>query len=290
MNSDVGTARGDGGIVDSVLGLGGLILEQPTNVTRICRAIKGSTRKNTADGSQEIKQITCYQAGIGTADLQSKVEGGLTGEGEAGLAEHIREAYQFIAANYSSESNDEIILVGFSRGAFTARSVAAFINDIGLLTPKGMTFFYPIFEDWENQQKMLTQPYQPSFPKYPFPEPRPHMYPDPTEYRNKLVQLGYTRPSIRIKAVAVYDTVGKFNFLRLLMSNTKIDISIKALSAFHVSPFGKTSLHQNILSISPLSTQQCLHALTMPYMLSLSMNFVRHSPQPCGKIPRMARP
>ena len=223
MNSDEGTARGDGGIVDSVLGLGGLILEQPTNVTRICRGIKTSARNNI-EGSQEIKQITYYQAGIGTGDILSKVQGGLTGEGEAGLAEHIREAYQFIAANYSSESNDEIILVGFSRGAFTARSVAAFINDVGLLTPKGLTFFYPIFEDWENQQKMLVPPpYKPSFPNYPFPGPRPHMFPDPTEYRNKLVQLGYTRANIRIKAVAVYDTVGKSKPLRIPLPTPRVN-------------------------------------------------------------------
>lgn len=34
----------------------------------------------------------------------------------------MREAYSFVAANY--EPGDEIILVGFSRGAFTARGVA----------------------------------------------------------------------------------------------------------------------------------------------------------------------
>lgn len=34
----------------------------------------------------------------------------------------MREAYSFVVANY--EPGDEIILVGFSRGAFTARGVA----------------------------------------------------------------------------------------------------------------------------------------------------------------------
>lgn len=34
----------------------------------------------------------------------------------------MREAYSFVAANY--EPGDEIILMGFSRGAFTARGVA----------------------------------------------------------------------------------------------------------------------------------------------------------------------
>jgi len=49
----------------------------------------------------------------------------------------MREAYSFVAANY--EPGDEIILVGFSRGAFTARGVAVRdtdpqINDGRLLT------------------------------------------------------------------------------------------------------------------------------------------------------------
>lgn len=43
-------------------------------------------------------------------------------ESSADRWQNIREAYSFIATNY--EAGDEIILLGFSRGAFTARSVA----------------------------------------------------------------------------------------------------------------------------------------------------------------------
>lgn len=46
--------------------------------------------------------------------------------------QNIREVYSFIAANYTP--GDDIVLIGFSRGAFTSRSVAAMIGDIGLLT------------------------------------------------------------------------------------------------------------------------------------------------------------
>jgi uncharacterized protein (DUF2235 family) len=212
MNSNEGTKRGDGSVLSSIMGLGGLTLQQPSNVTRICRCIKGSSEKLvTQDGEEvleKIKQITYYQSGIGTSNTEDKVSGGLTGEGEAGLAEHIREAYQFLAANYSEESNDEIVLVGFSRGSFTARSIAAFINDIGLLTPAGLKYFYPIFEDWENQQQ---EGYQTSFPQYPFASPRPDMYTHADEYAQKLFDLGFTRPGIKVKAIAVYDTVGKTN-------------------------------------------------------------------------------
>lgn len=46
---------------------------------------------------------------------------------------------------------DEIVLLGFSRGAFTARAITSLISDVGLLTKIGMEYFWGIFEDWKNQ-------------------------------------------------------------------------------------------------------------------------------------------
>lgn len=84
--------------------------------------------------------------------------GGLTG---AGLSEHVREAYGFLANNFDPESQadlndvtkpmDEIVLFGFSRGAFTARAIASLITDVGLLTRVGMESFWGIFGDWMKQ-------------------------------------------------------------------------------------------------------------------------------------------
>jgi len=50
--------------------------------------------------------------------LGNKIVQGISGDG---LAEHVREAYSFIANNWNP--GDEIFLIGFSRGAFTARSI-----------------------------------------------------------------------------------------------------------------------------------------------------------------------
>jgi uncharacterized protein (DUF2235 family) len=97
----------------------------------------------TKDGTP---QITYYQAGVGSSyDLFDVYFGGATG---SGLDEHIREAYAFIVQNYVE--GDEIILLGFSRGAFTARSIAGLIDTVGLLTRAGMAHFYRIFKDYEN--------------------------------------------------------------------------------------------------------------------------------------------
>ena len=118
----------------------------------------------------------------------------------AGISEHIREAYSFICTNYSR--GDEIFLIGFSRGAFTARSISSLIRAVGLLTPAGLVHFYQIFQDWEFQLKDgWTSPY----PTQPWPH-RPRC--DTPEYRRKLLELELTRPDIPIKAVAVWDTVG----------------------------------------------------------------------------------
>jgi uncharacterized protein (DUF2235 family) len=54
-----------------------------------------------------------------------------------GITRQIRRAYGFIAARY--RSGDRIFLLGFSRGAFAARSLAGVIDRIGLLRRENAT-------------------------------------------------------------------------------------------------------------------------------------------------------
>lgn len=117
--------------------------------------------------------------------------------------------YAFIAHNY--EHGDEIFLIGFSRGAFTARSIAGLIASVGLLTKKGMGDFYEVFKDWENQ---ITSGYVSKFPDIPFPN-KPKIN-DP-RYMAELQRLNLSRPNIRIRAVAVWDTVGSLGIPNLGM-------------------------------------------------------------------------
>ena len=75
-----------------------------------------------------------------------------------GLSENVREAYGFVAHNYKASTNgqsDEIYLLGFSRGAFTARSVGGLIGSLGLLTKDAMKYFYYIFEYYSHQKALL---------------------------------------------------------------------------------------------------------------------------------------
>lgn len=91
-------------------------------------------------------QVILYDPGVGSS--ASKVDQWFGGAFGMGLEQNIREMYHFICNNFVD--GDEILLIGFSRGAFTARSVADLIGTIGLLTPEGQDHFNDIFKDYEN--------------------------------------------------------------------------------------------------------------------------------------------
>ncbi|KAB5517422.1 hypothetical protein GE09DRAFT_1045118 [Coniochaeta sp. 2T2.1] len=173
----------------------------PSNVTRLSRSLRRVCRDGTL-------QIIAYQNGVGTGStISDAITGGAFGRG---IAENVREAYAFICANYND--GDDIILVGFSRGAFTARSVAGMIGDLGLLTREGMEHFYPVFKDMQNWR---TPGYNDPFPNVPFPN-KPKGEGAEEIYRQLLLDRGLTRVNqnggtgdlIKVKAVGVWDTVG----------------------------------------------------------------------------------
>jgi len=92
-----------------------------TNVVKIMRAI----RHVAEDGTE---QTAFYDKGVGTGGPFDRLRGGAFGRG---LGDNVQDGYQFLANNY--EPDDEIYIFGFSRGAFTARSLAGFIGTCGLL-------------------------------------------------------------------------------------------------------------------------------------------------------------
>ena len=94
-----------------------------TNVARIARSIHASQE---TDG---VLQCVLYVRGVGTSGLDTEViVEGATG---LGLDDNIRSGYMFLAQNYLP--GDEIFLFGFSRGAFTARSITGLLCACGLL-------------------------------------------------------------------------------------------------------------------------------------------------------------
>lgn len=103
---------------------------RPTNVTKVARAVL----PRSAAG---IDQVVYYHDGIGTRGPLDKLTGGAFGKG---IEENIRNLYRFIVYNY--EPGDELYFFGFSRGAFTVRSLAGFMNLVGLVE-KDDDYFVP---------------------------------------------------------------------------------------------------------------------------------------------------
>jgi hypothetical protein len=100
-------------------------------------------------------QIVYYHPGAGTE--ASKVADVLGGAFGVGVAQDIAESYRFICDNYSP--GDEIVIIGFSRGAFTARSVAAMVCALGFLNRSGLDQLPYIFYDYETWQDWHKKPF-----------------------------------------------------------------------------------------------------------------------------------
>jgi uncharacterized protein (DUF2235 family) len=99
---------------------------QPSNVLMMYRATRGF----------EPGQIAWYEAGVGTGTLWNRFGGGVYGDG---LTRNIQRAYMHLVEHY--EPGDEVFLFGWSRGAFTVRSLVGLIKNIGLLTPERAACF-----------------------------------------------------------------------------------------------------------------------------------------------------
>jgi len=90
--------------------------------------------------TKNAEQRVYYNPGIGTIgtddawtrlkDNAKGVFGLATG---AGLDDDILDTYTFLAGHYND--GDAVFLFGFSRGAYTVRALAGFINTVGLLPP-----------------------------------------------------------------------------------------------------------------------------------------------------------
>ncbi len=94
-----------------------------------------------------IKQMKLYDSGVGTSySLKDQLIGGAAG---LGIDQKIKDIYKFLILTY--EEDDEIFLFGFSRGAYTARSVAGFINNCGILKPQYMHLVDEAYDLYRNR-------------------------------------------------------------------------------------------------------------------------------------------
>lgn len=119
----------------------------PSNVVKMVRAIR------PIDDS-DISQLVYYHPGVGTGNVLDRFVGGTMG---VGLSGNVQSAYGFLVDNFVD--GDEIFLFGFSRGAYTVRSLAGLIGLVGILEKIDMELFLQVYAIYRSKKyrTILTQ-------------------------------------------------------------------------------------------------------------------------------------
>ena len=146
----------------------------PTNVVKLGYRIA----KHDANG---VQQILYYDQGVGTGNPVDRLSGGAFGDG---LEDNIHDAYRFLVANY--EKGDELYLFGFSRGAFTARSIVGMVRKCGILSRAHVKNYKAATELYRSKD-------------------RPG---DPAPKKFRQENCHYGLDDIEIRFLGVWDTVG----------------------------------------------------------------------------------
>jgi len=158
--------------------------QEITNIVRIRDLIAPKVKRpagaeERSAGTED--QRIYYHTGVGTGlSTRDKIIGGSTG---SGLGHNVRSAYKYVSQHY--EDGVEIYLFGFSRGAFTARSQAAYIGASGLLKADCCSR--------ENEERAW---------RY-YRTPPDERFPSEQEALKKL-----SHANVRIRLLGVFDTVG----------------------------------------------------------------------------------
>lgn len=154
----------------------------PTNVVRLHNCLASPTEINQ-------EQRHYYHTGVGTeGSALERIAGGAYG---SGISKNVMSAYSWLAHNYAV--GDQIYLFGFSRGAFTVRSLAGFIGRCGLLD---LTEVKP-GDAWKRIELAYEKIYQ---------APAGYQPTLPTDWATFPVDPGLKK--IPIHFIGVWDTVG----------------------------------------------------------------------------------
>ncbi len=191
----------------------------PTNVVKIARSIRASDDHGTV-------QVVYYDEGVGSRGGRlSRMWAGATG---GGLEENINEAYRFLIGNF--EAGDELYCFGFSRGAYTVRSLVGMIRKCGLLRKVHADRFmeaYWLYRDRDNDAE--------------------------SEKAKKFRDDYSSDPKIRVKFLGVWDTVGALGipWRPLAFTRKKHEFHDLRLSTFVESAFQALAIDERRSQFPP---------------------------------------
>lgn len=176
----------------------------PGNVTIETLGSRVEQERVANDDTGTISQVAKYLHGVGDSNNPIvKLLGGAFG---MGVVARIVRGYTFISRNYTG--GDRIYLVGFSRGAYTARALAGMTCKVGLLNPatydvndKLHAYELGVAAWILSRQKMLGD-------GQPLSSLTSAMLPLVNHFAAGDIPPNGLIPNIPIKAVGVWDTVG----------------------------------------------------------------------------------
>ena len=155
-------------------------LNRLTSVFKPAAAAKDPWRSKELVAPEDefgVRQLAFYDEGVGT-HWYDWFTGGAFGRG---LSLNIRQGYKWLTEKY--REGDEIYLFGFSRGAYTARSLAGFIRKCGLLRTASEDLIHQAYGLYRDKSIA------------------------PKDDRAAAFRASFSR-EVRIKFIGVWDTVG----------------------------------------------------------------------------------
>lgn len=161
----------------------------PTNVLKVARAIL----PRSAAG---VDQVVYYHQGVGTGNSLDRLTGGAFGQG---MEQNVRALYRFIVYNYVP--GDELYFFGFSRGAFTVRTLSGFMAKVGLLEKDDEYYVPKVYGLYESGIEAGS-----------------------AKWKDAFKNITGTRPCPPIRFIGVWDTVGALGapgFLGQLLNKKK---------------------------------------------------------------------
>jgi uncharacterized protein (DUF2235 family) len=196
----------------------------PTNIAHIFDSL-GGAQVGAGNGSYEtvvenpLSVAGKYLPGVGAiGSLPLRALGNLFGDG---IAEPIIRGYTFLSRSW--HPGDDVVIIGFSRGATAARALAGFVVKQGLLEPAK---YDPTDKDEAYKRAIAAW--------YLYRKGRPDLanqarlaFIERLTGELPSLQVADFKPPIKIACVAVFDTVSSLGLPHLdLEGQTKFDFSI----------------------------------------------------------------
>lgn len=196
-----------------------------TNVEKLFKMIPATDAQGTS-------QVCFYDEGVGTSPgVMNQIVGGVTGRG---IDKNIKDSYRFLMWNYENR-DDQLFLFGFSRGAYTARSLGGFIRNCGILKPSNLHLVDEAYELYRDRT-FVTHPDSDAMKSF---------------RRNYCFNGADTTP---IHYIGVWDTVGALGIpfnIRLIEDKARYNFHDVTLSSWVLNAFHALAIDERRAVFSP---------------------------------------